>query len=67
MTSLLQSQRAVNLNKVPDQSGKVFIVTGGNTGLGFEVVKALAAKNAQVFMTTRNAEKQRGCVCMHLL
>ena len=66
MTSLLQSQRAVNLNNIPDQSGKVFVVTGGNIGLGYEVAKALAASNAHVFMTARNAEKQRGLGSFHL-
>ena len=64
MTSFFQAQRAVNLTKIPDQSGKTFIVTGGNTGLGYEVVKALAAKNAHVFMTSRNVERQQGCVAM---
>ena len=59
MTSLFQAQRAVNLNKIPDQSGKTFLVTGGNTGLGYEVVKALTAKNAHVFMTSRNADRQQ--------
>ncbi len=66
MTSLLQSQRAVNLNKIPDQTGKVFVVTGGNIGLGYEVAKALAASNAHVFMTARNPEKQRGSGSFHL-
>lgn len=64
MTSLFQSQRAVNLNKIPDQDGKTFLVTGGNTGLGYEVVKALTARNAHVFMTSRNAERQRRCAAM---
>lgn len=62
MTSLFQAQRAVNLNKIPDQNGKTFLVTGGNTGLGYEVVKALTAKNAHVFMTSRNAERQEGAI-----
>lgn len=59
MTSLLQASRAVNLAKLPDQTGKVYLVTGGNVGLGYEMVKALAAKNAHVFMTSRNSEKQK--------
>lgn len=62
MTSLFQAQRAVHLNTIPDQNGKTYLVTGGNTGIGYEVAKALAAKNAHVFMTSRNAEKQQGCV-----
>lgn len=60
MTSLFQAQRAVNLVKIPDQTGKTFLVTGGNVGIGYEVVKALAAKNAHVFMTARDAERQQG-------
>lgn len=59
MTAIFQASRAVNLAKIPDQSGKVYLVTGGNTGLGYEMVKALAAKNAHVFMTSRNSEKQK--------
>ena len=62
MTSLFQAQRAVHLNRISDQNGKIYLVTGGNTGIGYEVAKALAAKNAHVFMTSRNAEKQQGCV-----
>ncbi|KLO08980.1 NAD(P)-binding protein [Schizopora paradoxa] len=42
---------------IPDQSGKVFIVTGGNTGLGKETIKALLLKNAKVYMASRNKEK----------
>ncbi|KAL3150352.1 hypothetical protein ABBQ32_000194 [Trebouxia sp. C0010 RCD-2024] len=62
MTSLFQAQRAVNLVKIPDQTGKTFLVTGGNVGIGYEVVKALAAKNAHVFMTARDAERQQGAL-----
>ena len=31
---------------VPDQTGKTMVVTGANTGLGFEVAKTLAGKGA---------------------
>lgn len=59
MTSFLQASRAVDLARLPDQAGKIYLITGGNTGLGYEMVKALAAKNAHVFMTSRNSEKQK--------
>lgn len=62
MVSLLTSQRIVHLNKIPDLSEKVYLVTGGNTGLGYEVSKALAAKNAHVFLTSRNDAKQQGAI-----
>ncbi|KAI1372083.1 NAD(P)-binding protein [Hypoxylon crocopeplum] len=42
---------------VPDQSGKVFIVTGGASGVGFELSKILYEKNATVYIATRTAAK----------
>ncbi|KXZ45067.1 hypothetical protein GPECTOR_59g676 [Gonium pectorale] len=37
-----------------DQFGKVFIVTGGSSGVGFQVVKHLAAAQATVILATHN-------------
>ena len=45
------------LDNMPDQSGRVAIVTGANTGIGFETAAALAAKNATVIMACRNQQK----------
>jgi NAD(P)-dependent dehydrogenase (short-subunit alcohol dehydrogenase family) len=42
---------------IPDQSGKLVLVTGANSGLGFEVTRALARKGASVLMACRNLEK----------
>jgi len=42
---------------VPDQSGKCFIVTGANTGIGFEVSRVLAARGARVIMACRAKDK----------
>lgn len=44
-------------NDVPDLGGKIIIVTGGNSGLGYESVKAFAAKGAEVILACRNVEK----------
>jgi NAD(P)-dependent dehydrogenase (short-subunit alcohol dehydrogenase family) len=44
-------------DNIPDLSGKVMIVTGGNSGLGYESVKAFAEKGAEVIMASRNIEK----------
>jgi NAD(P)-dependent dehydrogenase (short-subunit alcohol dehydrogenase family) len=44
-------------NNIPDLTGKVIIVTGGNSGLGYEAVKAFAKKGAKVYMTSRSIEK----------
>jgi hypothetical protein len=35
---------------VPDQSGKTFIVTGANAGVGFELSRVLAARGARVLL-----------------
>ncbi|GAB1453963.1 oxidoreductase [Draconibacterium sp.] len=42
---------------IPDLTGKVIIVTGGNSGLGYESVKAFAEKGAEVILTSRSIEK----------
>ncbi len=39
---------------IPDLSGKTIIVTGSNSGLGFEAVKYLSAKGAQTILACRN-------------
>src|SRR6266702_5085227 len=38
---------------VPDQSGKCFIVTGANAGVGFELSRVLAARRARVLLGCR--------------
>ena len=42
---------------VPDQSGKGFIVTGANTGLGLETSRVLAARGARVLLACRDRSK----------
>jgi len=45
------------LKNMDDLQGKVIIVTGGNSGLGFESVKAFAGKGASVVLASRNMQK----------
>jgi NAD(P)-dependent dehydrogenase (short-subunit alcohol dehydrogenase family) len=42
---------------IPDQTGRVAVITGANTGLGYETAAALAAKGAHVVLAVRNLDK----------
>jgi NAD(P)-dependent dehydrogenase (short-subunit alcohol dehydrogenase family) len=42
---------------IPNQSGKIAIVTGSSSGIGYEAARILAKKNATVIIAVRNLEK----------
>ena len=42
---------------IPDQSGRVAVVTGANGGLGLEVARELARRGARVVMAARDQAK----------
>lgn len=42
---------------VPDLRGKTIVVTGGNSGLGFESAKVLASKGAEVILACRSPSR----------
>ncbi len=45
------------VEKMPDLSGRLAVVTGANSGIGFETTRELARKGAHVVMACRNLEK----------
>ncbi|KAI0708318.1 NAD(P)-binding protein [Earliella scabrosa] len=48
-----------SVDDVPDQTGKMFLITGGTSGLGFATAKVLLARNARVYITSRDREKEQ--------
>ncbi len=44
-------------NNIPSQNGKIILITGANTGLGYESAKALAGKGAHLIIACRSIQK----------
>ena len=47
---------------IPDQHGRVAVVTGATSGIGFETARALAQKGARVILAVRDEAKGRNAV-----
>ncbi|KAJ5717347.1 hypothetical protein N7488_002993 [Penicillium malachiteum] len=47
---------------VPSQKGRVFIVTDGNAGVGFELCKILYGTGATIYMASRSKEKAEAAI-----
>ena len=57
MVSPMSSNGKWTTGDIPDQRGRVAIVTGANTGLGYHTAAALAQTGAQVILAVRDLEK----------
>jgi len=44
---------------IPDQSGRIAVVTGANSGVGFETARQLAFRGAHVILAVRNESRGR--------
>ncbi|KAM0329410.1 hypothetical protein ACHAQA_004717 [Verticillium albo-atrum] len=50
------------LTSAPDLRGKVALVTGGNSGVGYETVRLLALRGAKVYLASRTESKGRRAI-----
>lgn len=50
-------------NDMPDQSGRVVVITGANSGVGYESAVAFARKGAHVIMACRSLERAERARC----
>ncbi|QRV81921.1 short chain dehydrogenase [Ceratobasidium sp. AG-Ba] len=46
-----------SIDQVPDLTGQVMLVTGGNAGIGKETIKVLLMKGAKVYLAARSKSK----------
>ncbi len=53
-----------SLDRIPDVKGKVYVITGGNSGIGFESAQVLAGKGAKVVILCRNEQKAMSAVSL---
>lgn len=51
-----------NFNNIPDQQGRVALVTGANSGIGYHTSLMLAKKGAEVILACRNADKGKRAI-----
>jgi len=49
--------RLSSSSDIPDQTGRIAIITGGNSGVGYATATALANKGARVIVASRDVEK----------
>ncbi|KAJ9150419.1 NAD(P)-binding protein [Pleurostoma richardsiae] len=62
ITQLYPPTPAFTEANLPDLAGKVYIVTGSNTGVGKELARILYSKNAKVYVAARSEDKANAAI-----
>ncbi|MFC8128374.1 oxidoreductase [Streptomyces sp. NPDC057302] len=53
----MTQQQRWTIEQIPDQTDRVFVVTGANSGLGLATTRALAGRGGHVILAVRDKEK----------
>ncbi|KAH8794403.1 hypothetical protein DL96DRAFT_1724077 [Flagelloscypha sp. PMI_526] len=56
------TSHSMELENIPDLTGKIFIVAGANTGTGYETFKSLLKKHAKLYTAARSFTKGRDAI-----
>ncbi len=56
------SKNKWTVENMPDQSGRIAVVTGSSSGIGYEAARVLAEKNSKVIIAVRNQQKGENAV-----
>ncbi|MFJ7326002.1 oxidoreductase [Streptomyces cyaneofuscatus] len=62
MTENPAPKQSWTVERIPDQTGRVAVVTGANSGLGLATARALARRGGHVILAVRDKEKGRRAV-----
>ncbi len=54
---IFMSKHKWDERNISDQKGRIAVITGSNSGIGFEAARVLAHKNVHVILAVRNMEK----------
>jgi NAD(P)-dependent dehydrogenase (short-subunit alcohol dehydrogenase family) len=60
--TFISGEPTITEQNCPDQSGRVIIITGATSGVGYELAKILYAANATVYIGARSAEKAKDTI-----
>ena len=53
----MKNNKKWTAENIPDQKGRIVIITGSSSGIGYEAARVLATKNAKVIIAVRNITK----------
>ncbi|WBP87101.1 oxidoreductase [Kitasatospora cathayae] len=58
----MTGHQAWGVERIPDQTGRLFVVTGANSGLGLATTRAIARRGGEVILAVRDETKGRRAV-----